>query len=147
MKIKLPSIGLILLSVATIFTIVGFILYFSTFSVFNYQQSKVTIACTIMSLWGMIFLIVNGLFAGEKPVAFNIFYIINCFALAFAFSYFLIPCLSPIGVYFTVNMGDMETYALGVPRCIAGCVFYVLALILNIVASFFKVTKGGQINE
>ena len=147
MKLNKPSIGFILLSIATIFTVVGFILYFSTFSVFNYQQSKITIACTIIALWSMISLIINSLFANDKPTLFNIFFLINVFALAFAFSYFLIPCLSPIGIYFTVNMGDMETYALGVPRCLAGCAFYVISILLNIVASFFTLTKGGQNNE
>ena len=150
LKLRIPGVGFILLALAFIFTIVGFVLYFQTFDIFHYQQSKITIATTIISLWGMLFLIINALFKGDNPDAFNVFYLINAFALVFAFSYFLIPCLSPIGIYFTVNMGDMETYALGVPRCITGCVFYVLAMILNVCASFFKPTldlKGGVVNE
>jgi len=143
MKIKLnkPSVGFILLACSLVFTIVAFILYNSTFNVFNYQPSNQVIAYTIIALWGILFLLINSLLAGNKPVLGSIFYLINCFALLFAFSYLLIPCLSQIAVFFTVNMGDMETYALGVPRCIAGCVFFVLALLCNIVSSFFNVVK------
>ena len=138
LKIKIPGIGFILLFLSLIFTFVGFILYFRTFSIFHYLESRVTIATTIIAILGTLFLLVNSLISEDKPYHLNVLYIINVVALLFAFAYFLIPCLSPIGIYFTVNMGDMETYALGVPRCIAGCVFYVLATVFNVVASFFK---------
>lgn len=151
LKIKIPGIGFVLLFISLIFTLIGFGLYFRTFSIFHYLESRITIAGTIIALWGTVFLLINSLFSKDNPIYLNVLYLTNVFALAFAFAYFLIPCLSPIGIFFTVNMGDMETYALGVPRCIAGCVFYVLALLSNILASFFSPSfnlkhrkKGGN---
>lgn len=143
MKIELrkPGVGFILLACSLVFTIVGFILYQSTFNVFSYQPSKQVIIYTIITIWGLLYLLINGLISGNKPYIGNIFYLINCFSLLLAFSYLLIPCLSQIAVFFTVNMGDMETYALGVPRCIAGCVFFALAMIFNVISSFFNITK------
>ena len=144
LKLKKPSLGFYFLISSLVFTIIGFILYFRTFSIFSYQQSKQVIIYVIIALWGTLYLIINNLFFGEKPYIGNLFYFSNCFSLLLSFTYLLVPCLSQIAVFFTVNMGDMETYALGVPRCIAGCIFFVLAAILNVVSAYFNITRGTK---
>lgn len=143
-KLQIPRVGFILLALSLIFTIIGYCYYQYTFEVFNYQPSKLIIAMTIISVWSTISLLVNSLFFSDKHSFFDVFYLINVVAVILSFAYLLMPCLSPIGVYFTVNMGDMETYSKGVPSCITGCVFYVLSAIITIVASFFVPTKGKE---
>ena len=146
MKTRLKSFKLWFLVAAIIMTFVGFMLYFSTFAAFNYSQDRWVIALTIISLWGLVVLAINAL-VFAKPFRFEFFYVVIPFALVIAIGKLLIPCLSPIGIYFTVNMGDMETYAIGVPRCIAGVVFYLLGVILTIVASFFSFKKEVENHE
>jgi len=145
-NVKLGA-GFILTAISFILTIVGFILYFTAINAMEYEADRFVVALTIMALWSLIFLIVNSLFVNDKPFWSSIFYIVITFTLFLGFSFFLSSFLSPIGVYFTVNMGDMEKYALGVPRCLAGVICYVLAIITNVVSSFFKpfiMEKGEQ---
>lgn len=145
-NVKLGA-GFVLTSISFILTIVGFILYFTAINAMEYEADRFVIALTIMALWSLIFLIVNSLFKNDNPFWTSIFYIVITFTLFLGFSFFLSSFLSPIGVYFTVNMGDMEKYALGVPRCLAGVACYVLAIITNVVSSFFKpfvMEKGAQ---
>ncbi len=138
LQIKKPFVGFYLLACSLLFTIIGFALYFATFRTFDYQDDRWVIALTIISLYSILFLMINGLLAGDQPFWTGIFHLVITFALVISFANFLIPCLSPIGIYFTVNMGDMETYAIGVPRCLAGVAFYVLAILCNVVSSFFS---------
>lgn len=134
-RILNPKFILVLLSL--IIMIVGFILYFSTFRVFGYSDSKWVIGLTIIALWLEIIVLANQAFA-NKPFYVSFIYILIPFMVMIIIGQYLIPCLSPIGIYFTVNMGDMETYALGVPRCIAGVALYLVSAIALIGASFFK---------
>ena len=90
-KFKKPNVGMILLMISFVALIIGFILYFQTFSIFHYQQSKITIAMTIIALWGLLFLIVNDTFFGERPLYFDAFYVITSIALMFALAYFSLP--------------------------------------------------------
>ena len=53
---------------------------------------------------------------------------------------FIKPVLGNIATFFTVNMGDMETFAVAVPRAIAGVALYLVAAVCAIAASFFRLT-------
>lgn len=142
MKIKKPAIGFWLISAGLILSIVAFALYFATYDALGYNQDYWVIAMMVIAFWGFVCLIVNGLLVGNKPFFMDIFFVLVAFALVFATIKFLTPCLSPIGIYFTVhNMGDVEANAIGVPRAIAGVVFYLLSVVCVIVASFMNFFK------
>ena len=140
-RLKSMGAGFYLLLASLILTIVGFIYFFLTFNTFSYSYDKFVIALTIIAIYGTLFLLINGFLAGDRPRLVSIFYVINVFALMISFAYFLIPCLSPIGILFTVSMGDMETYAKGVPLCFVGVGCYVIAVILTVIAAFFPMIK------
>lgn len=141
-KIKKPSLGFWLLTAGLVLSIVAFVLYFMTYSALGYNQDYWVIAMMVIAYWSFACLLVNGLLAGNKPFFMDIFFAITAFALVFATIKFLTPCLSPIGIYFTVhNMGDVEANAIGVPRAIAGVVFYVLSVVCVVVASFVNLFK------
>jgi len=140
MKNCLKSSKFWLLISSLIMIIVGFCLYFLTFNVFHYNQDRYVISLTIIAIWCVVLSILNMLLI-KKPLNLDLFNLITPFALMIAMGKFLIPCLSPIGIYFTVNMGDMATYALGVPRCISGVAFYILAITLNVISSFFSIKE------
>lgn len=150
MKITKPSVGFWLMLVGFVFSIVAFVLYFTAYAAFKYESNLWVIALSVIGLWGLACLLVNGLLAGNKPFFMDIFYIIAVFCLVLAMILFLSDCLSPIGIYFTVhNMGDVEANAAGVPRCIAGVAFYAVASLLVIVSGFIGLmsrkgeTKAG----
>ena len=137
MRIKRPALGFWFLTVGLIFSIVAFELYNLTYDALGYSQDYWVIAMMVLAFWSFACLLVNGLFAGNKPFFMDIFYAILAFALVLATIKFLSPCLSPIAIYFTVhNMGDVEANAIGVPRAIAGVVFYLLSVVCVIMASF-----------
>lgn len=150
MKLKKPSVGFWLTLVCFVFAIVAFVLYFTTFKALNYENNLWVIALSIIALWSMLCLLVNGLLAGNKPFFMDIFYVLAVFSLVLAMILFLSDCLSPIGIYFTVhNMGDVEANAAGVPRCIAGVAFYSVSFLMMIIAGFLKLmsekkVKGGE---
>ena len=85
---------------------------------------------------------------GDKPFWVDVLYIIAMFALVISAIKFITPCLSPIGIYFTVhNMGDVEANAAGVPRSIAGIVIFVLAIVCLAVAAFFKSSSDTEVKR
>ena len=57
---------------------------------------------------------------------------------------FIKPGLGNIATYFTVNMGDMETYAVAVPQTITGVAMYAVAAVLAIAASFSALLSVPQ---
>lgn len=145
MKIKKPSLGFWLLTAGLVLSIVAFVLYFMTYDAFGYNQDYWVIAMMVIAFWSLACLIVNGLFAGNKPFFMDVFYAIAVFALVFAMIEFLTPCLSPIGIYFTVhNMGDVEANAIGVPRSIAGVVLFVLAVVCVLIAAFVNLSSKKE---
>lgn len=141
-KLKKPGIGFIFLVVSFIGTLISLILFISTYNVFKYELNRWAFSCLVLSLWGLLFLIVNNLIKGEHPFWQNIIYPIIAFLLVFSFTEFINPCLSPIGIYFTVhNMGDTATNDIGVPRSLITCGFYLISIISILVASFTKASK------
>ena len=148
MKIKKPSIGFWLVTASFLLSIVAFVLYFMTYSALGYNQEYWVIAMMIFAFWSFACLLVNGILVGNKPFFMDVFYALATFALVFATIKFITPCLSPIGIYFTVhNMGDVEANAIGVPRAIAGVVLYLLAIVCVVVASFMNLSKKEAVND
>lgn len=141
LKLKVPRTGFYLLLGATVLSIVAFGLYFGAFDALSYSMDKWVVALTVLAFWSMAFLMINAIFAGDNPAWTGVFYIIAVMTLLVSMARLLMACLSPIGIYFTVNMGDMEAYALGVPRCIAGVACYVVATICISVSAFFCPAK------
>lgn len=144
-KLKKPSVGFYLLIAAFVLSIVAFVFYFLTYSALGYSQNRWVIGMMIVCFWSFICLLAHALLGDGKPFWMDIFYIFAVFGLTISTILFLTPCLSPIGIYFTVgNMGDVEANAIGVPRCIAGVVFYILAIICAITAAFFNLTSANK---
>lgn len=144
-KIKKPSVGFWLLVGGLVLSVVAFILYFMTYNALGYSQDYWVIAMMVIAFWSLACLLVNGLLAGNRPFFMDVFYTIAVFCLVVATIKFLTPCLSPIGIYFTVqNMGDVEANAIGVPRCIAGVTLYVIAISLVIAASFINLSSNKR---
>ncbi|MCH5350966.1 MAG: hypothetical protein J1F39_03245 [Clostridiales bacterium] len=147
-KIKQPRAGFILLAVTLVFAIASFIMYSATFDAFHFVGDKWVVALMVIAIWSIVALLVNSLISGDKPLFVDALYIIAMFAIVIALIKFLTPCLSPIGIYFTVhNMGDVEANAIGVPRSIAGIVLFVLTVILLIVSAFFMRSKKEYAEE
>ena len=144
-KINKPYVGFYFLAIAFIFTIVAFVYYFLTYKAFGYSQNRWIIALMVIVFWSFNCLLVSSLLSDGRPFWMDIFYVFAVFGLALSTILFLIPCLSPIGIYFTVgNMGDVEANAIGVPRCIKGIIFYVLAIVFVIISAFLGLTASKE---
>lgn len=136
-KIKIPHAGFALNAVAFATTLAAFILGLVVYNIFGYTVNRWGVFCTVAALWLMGFLLVNSLLAGERPFWTAPLYALVCLLITFSAVLFIQPCLSPIGIYFTVNnMGDVEANAAGVPRAIVTTVLYVVAVLAMIAASF-----------
>ncbi len=141
-KIKAPRAGFYILAAALLLTIVAFIMYAVTFDAFHFVSDKWVVALMIIAIWSICCILINSLFMGNRPMFVDALYIIAIFALVIAAVKFFTPCLSPIGIYFTVhNMGDVEANAIGVPRSIAGIAVYVVAIVCVVVGAFFSTSK------
>ncbi len=141
-KIKAPRAGFYILAAALVLSIVAFIMYSATFDAFHFVSEKWVIALMIIAIWSITCLLINSLLMGNRPMFVDVLYIIAVFALVIAAIKFITPCLSPIGIYFTVhNMGDVEANAIGVPRSIAGIIIFVLAIVCVVVGAFFGTSK------
>lgn len=147
-RLKVPSVGFYFLALALIVAVAAFVTSFKVYGIFGYHTNRWVVFTSFAAIWLLAFFIVNTLFAGEKPFWTMPLFAAVCALLVFAAVLFIQPCLSPIGVYFTVhNMGDVEVNALGVPRAIVTTVLYVVALVLTLIASFCPLTvkeKGGE---
>lgn len=145
LKMKMPRTGFYLLVASVVLSIVGFSLFFGAFDALSFADDKWVIALNVIAFWCLAFLMVNSIFAGDEPTWTGVFYIIAVVTLLVAMARFLMACLSPIAIYFTVNMGNMEAYAIGVPRCIAGVACYFIAVVCITVSAFFSPTKERRI--
>lgn len=146
-KLKLPHVGFILIALAFILTLAAFILTFIVYRIFGYNLNRWLIFLSVAALWLTAFLLVNSLFAGDNPFWTHLLYGAICIALTFSAILFIQPVLAPMGVYFTVAMGDVETNAAGVPRAIVAVALYVAALFLTVAASFFRTTRDKRENK
>ncbi len=145
MKLKTtPFVGFYLYVASFIVLLVAYIIALSTFNAYSLSPDRFVIIFPLFAMWIIVVQIVMSFVDKNKPAWFNAIDLLFCFLVLFAFGKLLIPFLTPIGIYFTVNMGDMETYAIVVPRCIAGCVLFVVSSLLFVVGSFFKIVKRKE---
>lgn len=144
-KIKKPGVGFYLLAVSAILCIAAFVMYSLTYDALRYDSDRWVVALMIITFWCIGCLLVTSLISGNASKITDVLYWVAVMALTIATFKFLIPCLSPIGIYFTVhNMGDVEANAIGVPRSIAGIILFVLAIIVLIVSAFFSAAKKDK---
>lgn len=139
-KIYRPRTGTYLLAASLVLALVGFGYFFSSYAVFGFSLSRWVIALTVIAVWCILLLIANGLYSGERPLWTAIFYVITGFCLVLAALEFVKPGIASIATYFTVNMGDMETFEIAVPQTITGVALYVVSAVLAITASFFRLS-------
>lgn len=134
--------ALFLLIAALVLSIVGFVNYFHTMSAFDYPVDRWVIVLTSFAFALIAFQIVNALLMGDQFG--NVFPLCAAIVLLIlAAVAYVSPCLSNIGIYFTVgNMGNVEANAVGVPSVIRGMVFYVLSVVCLIVGAFFPAVKA-----
>lgn len=136
--------ALFLLIAALVLSIVGFVNYFHTMSAFDYPVDRWVIVLTGFAFALIAFQIVNALLMGDQFG--NVFPLCaSIVLLILAAVAYVSPCLSNIGIYFTVgNMSNVETNAVGVPSVIRGMIFYVVAGVCLIVGAFFPAVKAGN---
>jgi uncharacterized membrane protein len=136
------TVSFFLTVVALLLTLAGCFLAYKTYTVFKYTVDRWMVVAAVVAVWAMAFLVVNTLLRGEKPFALTALYAVAVFCLVVAICIFIKPCLSPIGIYFTVhNMGDVETNAVGVPMSIATAAVLLLAVFSLLFASFGRLEK------
>lgn len=141
-KIKKCRAGVYLLLLAVVAAAIGFASFLTAYDIFGYKTERWGISMTAMGLWLSAFMVFNAFYGGNKPKWTWALYVFVTFFFTLSMIRFLTPCLSPIGIYFTVNnMGDVKANALGVPKAIIGAVFYLVAIISVIASSFFKTVK------
>ncbi|MCH5162810.1 MAG: hypothetical protein J1G38_04905 [Clostridiales bacterium] len=146
-KFKKPSVGFYLLVASTVLAIAAFVMYSLTYDALTYASDKWVIASMVIAFWCLGCLMLTSVISGNGAKITDVFYWLGVMSLTLALFKFITPCLSPIGVYFTVNMGNMEAYSIGVPRGIAGAVLYVLSVLSLIVSAFFSPTVSEKKKE
>ena len=144
---RVPFVGFYLLLGALGTLIAAFVLAGQTFRGYSYDLDRYLLVLSIFAIWVLVIQLVMSFVDRNKPKWTQALDLAYCVMVVFCFAKLLIPFLSPIGIYFTVNMGDMETYAYVVPRCIAGCVLYVLSCAFFIAASFLDVVKFKEARQ
>jgi len=145
-KFPIPFVGLIAYIISLGLLVVGYILAISTFQVFEYDIDRFVIVLPILAIWIIVVQVVMS-FLGKEKSLLVVLEIAYCVLVLFTLSKTLIPFLTNIATYYTVTMGDMETFAIGVPRCITACVLMVVSCIFFIIGSFFKMVKGNENNQ
>jgi hypothetical protein len=139
------NVGFFLAVFALIFTVLAGVLFYRTYTVFGYVLNRWVFTLTLLSAWGLLMSLVNAVAVGERPYWFTFIHVFISFFLMMALILFIKPCLSPIGIYFTVNMGDVETNAVGVPLSLEAAGAYALAFFCNLLVAFFGTTKPRKI--
>ena len=136
--------ALFLFIAALVLAIVGFVNYFHTMSAFDYPVDRWVIVFTAFAFALIAFQIVNAVLMGDQfGSVFPLCAAVVLLVLA-AVAY-LSPCLSNIGIYFTVgNMGNVEADAVGVPSVILGVSLCVASVVCLIVAAFFPAVKADH---
>lgn len=141
LKLKTPSVGLYLTLTSIVLAIAGLIMFFETYNVYKYSINRWALAYTIIAIWLMATSIVNTLIRGNKPIWFGALNVVAVILLTLAATKFFSPCVSPMAIYFTVNMGDVQTQALGVPRSLWAMGLYLVSIIIFVVSSFFSLAR------
>ena len=129
--------------VALIMVIIAYGNYFHTMSAFMFPVDRWVMVMSVSAIILLSFSIINSLLMAEQ---FGSIFVTCAMVVMLILSVclYLTPCLSPIGIYFTVgNMGNVEANAVGVPSVIRGVIFYMIGIIALIVSAFFPAVKEG----
>lgn len=143
--VKKPSVGLYLTFAVLALAVAALILYIRVYGIFAYSFNRWVFFMTFAACWLLSFYAVNSVLAGDNPVWASCVPVIVPFLLLLSGLLFISPCLSPIGIYFTVhNMGDVATMEAGVPPAIVTAGLYVLSAFLAAAIPFFSPVKGEK---
>ena len=128
--------------VAIILISIGLSLHFTSYAALGYGMNRFTVLLSISSILLLLFLAINSTVVGNQFT--NVFIVmVSTVFILFAGLLHISRTLSNIGIYFTVNMGNAEANAAGVPPAIAATIMFVLAAILVVVSAFFKNMKDN----
>ena len=145
---KKIGVGFILTLVALVASVGALGMFLYTYNVFGYTLNRWAFSFTLLACWLLLFLVVNTFLAGGEPYWTRYAYTFICFFLLYAALAFIKPCLSPIGIYFTVHdMGDVETNAVGVPASLATAALYLVAFFLSTVAAFMGTAADKKLKR
>lgn len=137
--LKKPGAGFYLCAVALALSLAALVLFIRVYGIFGYTFNRWVFFMNFAACWLLAFYAVNTVLAGDSPFWASYLLVAVPFLLLLAGLAFIQPCLSPIGIYFTVhNMGDVATMEAGVPPSIAAAALYVLASVLSAAAGFFS---------
>ena len=133
--------------IALVLVAVGLAYHVRAYTALGYDLNRFTIVYSVTVMALMAFLSINSVIAGNQFANVFIFAGGAVFSLMAGLLH-ISRTLANIGVYFTVNMGNAEANAAGVPPAIIGTVMYVVAAIVIVIAAFFKPIKdGGSVLE
>lgn len=136
---RIPFIGFYLYISSLIVLVIAYFIAISTFNVFQYDVDRFVLVFPLLAIWIIVIQIVMSFIDKDKPAWTNVIELAFCALVLIAFAKTLIPFLTNIATYYTVAMGDMKTFAIGVPRCITGCILFIVSCLLFVIGSFFKV--------
>lgn len=138
-KIKIPGLGFMFIVLAIVFSIISLVFYINTYKIEPYTIDRWALMYTVLAMWCLVFLAVNMLFKGDKPVWCIVVYAGAVFMMIYALLRLLQPCINPIGYVFgsgDLMMGDFEKNRQIASSSITTAVFYVITAVFTIAAAF-----------
>ena len=144
---RIPYIGFYIYIISLITLIIGYITAIQTFNIFQYKLDRFVMIFPLFAMWIILLEIIVSIVDINKPAFTATIDVLFSVFVIFAFAKTLIPFLTNIATFFTVNMGDMALFAVGVPRCITACVLFIVSGIIFIAGSFFKVVKIKEVKN
>lgn len=144
LKFKMPSLGLYFYVAALAILIAAYVIAIQTFNAFSLAVDRFVLIFPIFAMYIIVLQIVMSYLDDDKPIWFGAIDLLFCFFVLFSFGKLLSPFLTIIGIYFTVNMGDISTYAIVVPKCITGCILFAVSGIVFVTGSFFNIFKKNK---
>lgn len=149
MRKRRLTVGFYTTVLALILLIAGAFIALRAYDVFSYKLDRWAVVLFVVGAWATVFLLLNTLLRGERPFGLTVLLTGTAiFSLVLALCLFIKPCLSPIGIYFTVhNMGDVETNAVGVPLSIVAAAVFLGAIVLLLLSSFGRLEKDKYREE
>lgn len=137
MKKRILNVSTISLLVAFVITLVALIFSYKVFGLITSGIDKSVIAFGYLSLLFFAILIFNNLYGNKKPAIMSLYFVPIGFMLIYNLCKVVGPCISSIAIYFTVNMGDIETYRVITVTCFTDVGLYLAATIITCFSAFF----------
>ena len=145
LKNKRISAGFYFLITASVFAILGVAFYGVAYSIFEYAYDRLALSLTIVSVWLIGFLLIDAIFTRDNPKFSMTFYALAFFMLTYSVIRFITPCLTPIGIIFTVgNMGDYAKTAAATNYCLFATGFYIVSLHFLFVGTILGTTRNAR---